>query len=329
MNQSVLVTGGAGFIGSHACKALSEAGYTPVTYDNLARGSRDSVLWGPFEHGDVLDRTRLDQIIETYKPIAVMHFAAFAYVGESVREPGRYYRNNVAGTLNLLGALRDHNIAHMIFSSSCAVYGSPERLPIDEKTPTQPVNPYGWTKLIAEQMIRDFDCAHGLNWIALRYFNAAGADPDGEIGESLGLEPRVIPRAIAALTGEVEPLQIFGNDYDTPDGTCIRDYVHVSDIAAAHVLALQHIVDGKPSQVLNLGTGYGRSIGEVISAVEEISGRQVPLAFAPRRPGDPPRLVANAQCAQEVLGWRPQLSDLAVIVRTALAWRDKQRNTHS
>ncbi len=235
----VLVTGGAGYIGAHACKALAEAGYRPVVYDNLVAGHRAAVRWGPFEYGDILDRARLDEVIARHAPQAILHFAAFAQVGESVADPGKYYRNNVAGSLTLLQAVRDHGLRRIIFSSSCAIYGTPPALPLTEASPLEPINPYGRSKLMVEQMLEDFERSDGMRWIALRYFNAAGADPDGEIGEDHDPETRIVPLAIAAAGRPDAPLTVFGTDYDTPDGTCIRDYVHVCDLADAHVAALR------------------------------------------------------------------------------------------
>lgn len=323
--KNVLVTGGAGYIGSHACKALAASGYRPIAYDNLVNGHRRAVQWGPFEHGDILDRTRLDTVIAAYRPAAVIHFAAFAYVGESVEDPGKYYRNNVAGSLALLEAMRDHDITRMVFSSSCAIYGEPARVPISESSPLVPVNPYGMSKLIAERMISDFAAANGMRWMALRYFNAAGADPAGEIGEVHDPETRIIPRAIAAALGETGPFAVFGTDYDTPDGTCIRDYTHVSDLARAHVAALDAMDDNVPSQPINLGTGHGVSVRQVIDSVEECTGKSVPVTFAPRREGDPAVLIADPARAKAILGWKPQYPGIGESVKTALAWHLKMK----
>lgn len=238
-NNNILVTGGAGYIGSHTCKALAQAGFTPVSYDNLVYGHRWAVRWGPLEEGDIGDRARLDAVLERYRPAAVMHFAAYAYVGESVLDPGKYYRNNVAGTLTLLEAMRDHGVGHVVFSSTCATYGEPERVPIDEDHPQRPINPYGASKQMIERMLGDFAAAHGLGWIALRYFNAAGADPNSEIGEQHDPETHLIPLALDVAASARPSITIYGDDYETPDGTCIRDYIHVSDLADAHVLALR------------------------------------------------------------------------------------------
>ena len=274
--RSVLVTGGAGYIGSHACKALARAGYLPIVYDNLSYGHEWAVKWGPFQRGDILDRTRLDEVLAKYRPDAVMHFAAFAYVGESVTDPGKYYRNNVAGSLALLEAMRDFGIPRIVFSSSCATYGLPDRFPISEDAPQRPINPYGASKLMVERMLADFESAHGLVWTALRYFNAAGADADCEIGEEHDPETHLIPLVLDAASGRRPHVTIFGTDYDTPDGTCIRDYIHVTDLAEAHVLALQ-ASEGGTSAAYNLGNGRGFSVREVINSVERVTGLNVPI----------------------------------------------------
>jgi UDP-arabinose 4-epimerase len=320
---TILVTGGAGYVGAHACKALDRAGYQPVVLDNLVYGHQLAVRWGMFERGDIADRARLDELFVRYRPNAVMHFAAFAYVGESVTDPGKYYRNNVAGTLSLLEAMRDHAVHRLVFSSTCATYGVPEKVPIPESALQRPINPYGRSKLMVEMMLGDFDAAHSIRSIALRYFNAAGADPDGEIGELHDPESHLIPVALDAVTGRGPPLTVFGDDYDTPDGTCIRDYVHVSDLADAHVLALQALERGAASDAFNLGNGSGTSVREVLAAIERITGRPVPHSVGPRRPGDPAVLVSEARRSASELGWRPSLSDLDSIVATAWAWHRK------
>ena len=284
----VLVTGGAGYIGSHACKALARANYLPVTYDNLIYGHEWAVKWGPLERGDILDRSRLDAVIGQYRPGAIMHFAAFAYVGELVTDPGKYYRNNVAGSLNLLEAARDHGIDQFVFSSTCATYGVPEHLPITKATPQQPINPYGATKLMVERMLVDFGAAHGLRSATLRYFNAAGADAQGEIGEDHDPETHLIPLVLDAASGRRENVTIFGTDYETPDGTCVRDYVHVADLADAHVKALEALSAGGPSGVYNLGNGRGFSVREVVEAIERMTGLNVPVTRGDRRAGDRP-----------------------------------------
>jgi len=326
MNPTILVTGGAGYIGSHACKALARAGYTPVTYDNLSRGHKELVKWGPLEIGDILDRDRLTTALVTHKPTAVMHFAAFAYVGESVAQPEMYYRNNVVGTLTLLECMRKTGVTAIVFSSSCATYGNPIRLPIDEDHPQNPVNPYGMTKLTCERMIMDSARTHDLRYAILRYFNAAGADPDGETGEWHDPETHLIPLAIGAALGSGAPLRVFGGDYSTKDRTCIRDYVHVSDLATAHVLALASLMKGKSEIVCNLGTGIGCSTHEMIAAIEQRSGRKVPHAVVARRPGDPAELVADARRASDVLGWVPGHSALDSIVGSALGWGMNRRS---
>ena len=324
MSQSVLVTGGAGYIGSHACKALARAGYRPVAYDNLSRGHRAAVRWGPFVEGDVVDRAQVAATLRDYQISAVMHFAAFAYVGESVADPALYYRNNLYGTLSLLDAMRDSSIAVMVFSSTCATYGIPETNPIRETTPQLPVNPYGETKLAVERALRWYGEAYGLRYAALRYFNAAGADPDGDAGEEHEPETHLIPLTLRAVLGRGAPVRIFGTDYPTPDGTAIRDYVHVQDLAEAHVRAVAYLVAGGVSRAMNLGTGRGYSVREVIAAVEHAAARPVPQRETPRRSGDPPVLVADPSLAAELLGWRANLSDLDTIVRTALAWETRR-----
>lgn len=322
---TILVTGGAGYIGSHACKALARAGYRPVSYDNLVYGHEWAVKWGPLERGDILDRARLDDVMARHKPDAVMHFAAFAYVGESVAEPAKYYRNNVAGSLALIEACRGHGVNSFVFSSTCATYGSPDKLPIGEDTPQRPINPYGASKLMVERMLADFRAAYGLRSVALRYFNAAGADPDGEIGEDHDPEPHVIPLVLDAAAGKREAISVFGDDYATPDGTCIRDYIHVTDLADAHVKALQKLENGSPCrEALNLGTGSGISVRQLIEAAERVTGMPIKVKVAPRRPGDPPELVADAIAARADLGWTPELSDIETILRTAWAWHRRR-----
>jgi UDP-glucose-4-epimerase GalE len=320
MSKPILVTGGAGYVGSHACKALASAGWWPVVYDNLSRGHAEAVRWGPLVEGDLHDRAALVEAIRTHRVAAVMHFAAFAYVGESVGDPELYYRNNVAGTLGLLAAMREAGVGTIVFSSTCAVYGAPDRVPISESTATAPLNPYGDTKLAIERALHWYGEAYGLRYAALRYFNAAGADPDGEIGEDHHPETHLIPRVIRAALGRGEPVEIYGTDYPTPDGTAIRDYIHVTDLAEAHVRALDYLTRGGDSIALNLGTGKGSSVREVIAAVERIAGRPVPQREAARRPGEPPELVADPALATERLGWRARHSDLDTIVTTALAW---------
>jgi UDP-arabinose 4-epimerase len=320
----VLVTGGAGYVGSHACKALAKAGYHPVVYDNLVSGHAWAVKWGPLEHGDILDRAGLNQVIAKYRPHAVMHFAAFAYVGESVTDPGKYYRNNVAGSLTLLEAMRDHTISELVFSSTCATYGIPDALPIREDAPQRPVNPYGASKLTIERMLQDFGAAHGLKSIALRYFNAAGADIDNEIGEDHDPETHLIPLILDAASGRRTNVTVFGSNYDTADGTCIRDYVHVSDLAAAHVKALEALRGGAASGAYNLGNGSGFSVREVIEVATDVTGLSIPTIMGSRRPGDPAVLVSDASLARDELGWNPQVTDLARMIGTAWAWHQRR-----
>ena len=327
MSQSILVTGGAGYVGSHACKALAAAGYRPVSYDNLSRGHRAAVKWGPLVEGELHDRERLVEALRAHRASAVMHFAALAYVGESVTHPELYYRNNVAGTLVLLEAMREAAVDTIVFSSTCAVYGVPESVPIREGAAKAPLNPYGETKLAIERALHWHGTAHGTRYAALRYFNAAGADPDGEIGEEHDPETHLIPLVLRAALGRGETLRIFGTDYPTPDGTAIRDYIHVTDLADAHVRALAALSAGGESFQLNLGTGTGYSVREVVAAVERIAERPVPRREAPRRAGDPPELVADPALAMARLGWRPACSDLDTMIRTALAWETRLRGS--
>jgi UDP-arabinose 4-epimerase len=318
--HAVLVTGGAGYVGSHTCKALDAAGYLPVTLDDLSRGSERAVRWGPLEVVVLGDDAGIATVLDTYRPVGVIHFAALAYVGESVEDPERYYRNNVAGTLSLLHAMRTEGVDRLIFSSTCATYGTPRSLPIGEDEPQEPVNPYGRSKLMVERVLGDYDAAYGLRHVALRYFNAAGADPDGDIGEVHDPETHLVPLVIQAALGQRDQVAVYGTDYPTPDGTAVRDYVHVTDLAAAHVQALAYLMEGGASTRLNLGTGRGHSVREVIRTVERVTGNGVVAHAAPRRPGDPPVLVADARRAGDVLGWHATMSDLDTIVGTAAAW---------
>ncbi|HYM72633.1 MAG TPA: UDP-glucose 4-epimerase GalE [Stellaceae bacterium] len=326
MSQSVLVTGGAGYIGSHACKALARAGYLPVTYDNLSRGRRHAVRWGPLVEGDIADRDRVKTTLEAHRITAIMHFAAFAYVGESGTDPALYYRNNVGGTLALLDAMREAGAKQIVFSSTCATYGLPDEVPIRETMPQRPVNPYGETKLAIERALHWYGAAYGLRSVALRYFNAAGCDTNGEIGEEHDPETHLIPLVLRAALGLGPPVSIFGTDYPTPDGTAIRDYIHVDDLANAHVRALDYLAGGGASAALNLATGRGYSVGEVIAAVGKAVGHAVPHRETPRRAGDPPALVADPGAAAELLGWRAECSDLDTIIGTALAWERRQHH---
>ncbi|CAH2604044.1 UDP-glucose 4-epimerase [Rhodovastum atsumiense] len=315
--RHVLVTGGAGYIGSHACKALAKANYIPVAFDNLALGHEKAVRWGPLVVGDIGDGDSLDRALAVYRPIAVIHFAAFAYVGESVRDPGKYYTNNVSGTLSLLEAMRRTDLRTMVFSSTCATYGEPKTSPIREAEPQAPVNPYGRTKWMIEQILEDYASAYGFQYAALRYFNACGSDPDGEIGEWHDPEFHLIPRAFMAVTGQIPHLEVFGDDYDTPDGTCIRDYIHVNDLARAHIQAVQYLLKGGKNCRLNLGTGQPTSVMEIIRAVERVTGRPLPRRLAPRRPGDPAVLFADPARAREVLGFTAEIKDITYMVQTA------------
>lgn len=317
MSRSILVTGGAGFIGSHACRLLARSGFEPVTYDNLSTGHRDAVRWGPLVIGDILDRHMLQNAVKSFNPVAVMHFAAVASVAESVANPALYYRNNVMGTLSLLDACKEFGIGNIIFSSSCATYGVPPALPIREDTPQQPITPYGGSKLMGEMMLREYEDTCGLRHVALRYFNACGADLDGDLCECHDPETHLIPRVLMAASGWAPCFELFGEDYPTPDGTCIRDYVHVADLAEAHLLALNHLLDGGGSLALNVGTGAGLSVREIVQAVTRITGRVVPTVAKPRRPGDPPALYADGALMREKLGFEPRYSDIDTIVQTA------------
>ncbi len=315
--RRILVTGGAGYIGSHTCKVLAAHGYEPVTYDNLIAGHRDAVRWGPFVAGDILDSGRIAATLAEYKPEAVIHFAAFAYVGESVEDPAKYYHNNVAGTLSLLDACRATGVRNIILSSSCATYGVPETLPISESEPQAPINPYGRSKLMMEHIVEDYAAAYGIRYVALRYFNACGADPEGELSERHDPETHLIPRALMAASGQIPHLAVFGDDYETDDGTCVRDYIHVTDLARAHALAAAYLADGGVSTAVNLGTGRGVSIREILTAIHRVTDREVPIVMEPRRAGDPPALFADPRLAADRLGFKAELSDIDTIVRTA------------
>ncbi len=316
---TILVTGGAGYIGSHVCKALASAGFLPLSFDDLSRGHEWAVKWGPLVRGTLLDGAALDAAMAAHRPLAIIHLAGFTYVGESVRDPLLYHTNNVAGSLSLLAAASRHGIGSLVFSSSAAVYGDPLATPIPESHPMAPINPYGFTKMAVERFLADVEVATGMRSISLRYFNAAGADPDGETGEAHDPETHLIPLVLAAVRGG-RPITLYGDDYDTPDGTCIRDYIHVTDLAEAHVLALRSLLDGGPSSALNLGTGSGLSVREIVTAAERTTGRPVPFAMGPRRPGDPPRLVSDAALAHRELGWTPRHSEIGSIIGTAWRW---------
>ncbi|MEN9216075.1 MAG: UDP-glucose 4-epimerase GalE [Gloeomargarita sp. HHBFW_bins_162] len=323
--MSILVTGGAGYIGSHTCKALAQAGFTPVVLDNFSTGHRWAVQWGESITGDLADQELLVDVLKKYGIQAVMHFAAYAYVGESMGNPSKYYRNNLVNTLNLLDAMVQTGVKTIIFSSTCATYGHPQWLPLTENHPQQPVNPYGETKRAMEQALHWYSQAYGVHYAALRYFNAAGADPDGELGECHDPETHLIPRILFSLLGG-EPVRIFGTDYDTPDGTAVRDFIHVTDLAQAHVLALSYVQKNKENLAVNLGTGRGYSVREVITTAEQVTGQKVPLIEAGRRAGDPPQLVADVTLARECLAWEPQYSDLATMIQTAWTWH---KNTYA
>lgn len=317
--ETVVVTGGAGYIGSHACKVLSEAGYQPVVIDNLAEGHRWAVKWGPLIEADLTNRDAVEAALRTHQPVGVMHFAAYAYVGESVTDPSKYYNNNVGGTLALLDAMRATGVHRLIFSSTCATYGVPQAVPISVDHPQAPINPYGASKWMIERVLADYGAAYGMQYAPLRYFNAAGDDPDGEIGEAHDPETHLIPLAIEAALG-LRQLKVFGTDYPTPDGTAVRDYIHVMDLAKAHVLALRYLMNGGESRPFNLGTGTGYSVRQVLDMVEQVSGRPVAAEDAPRREGDPPALVADASESAETLGWEPSMSSLESIVSSAWRW---------
>jgi UDP-arabinose 4-epimerase len=319
---AILVTGGAGYIGSHTCKALRRAGFSPISYDNLGRGNPEAVQWGALEIGELTDRERLADVMARHGVRAVVHFAAFAYVGESSKNPALYYRNNVGGTAMLLEVMHAHGVGKIVFSSSCAVYGMPHSVPIGEDSPLAPINPYGATKAICEQMLKECAAASALNFIALRYFNAAGADPDGDIGECHVPETHAIPLLLDVAAAERPHFTIFGDDYPTADGTCIRDYIHVTDLADAHVAALRALLDGGAENgAFNLGTGRGWSVRELVETARDVTKCPLPVQIGPRRLGDPPRLVADASRARERLGFRPRFSDIASQVAHAWAWR--------
>lgn len=316
----IIVTGGAGFIGSHTCKALSRAGFVPVTVDNLSNGHADSVRWGPLEQGELEDAGFLDTVFERHRPVGVLHFAALIEAGESVRTPGRFYRNNVAGTLALTEAMARAGVAVLILSSTAAVYGNTGGTPISEAHPLQPVNPYGQSKLMAETILGDLSMANGLRFTALRYFNASGADPEGELGERHEPETHLIPLVLQAAFGQRPEINIFGTDYPTPDGTCIRDYIHVSDLATAHLLALHRLLEGGGNARFNLGNGSGFSVRQIVRTAEAVTGRSIRAVERDRRAGDPAILIADASAARRELGWSPAFPDVSDHVRHAAAW---------
>jgi UDP-arabinose 4-epimerase len=325
----ILVTGGAGYIGSHTAKRLSHCGIETAVFDNLSRGHRDFVKWGPLIEGDLRNAALLRETLRWFKPDVVLHFAAFAYVGESFSNPALYYDNNVGGTVALLQAMHEAGIDKIVLSSSCATYGQPDHIPITEITPQRPINPYGMSKLMMEQICADFEKAHGLRFVALRYFNAAGCDPGGEIGERHDPEPHLIPRLFLAQDGEIDALDIFGDDYPTPDGTCIRDYIHVNDLAEAHIRAANYLLAGGASDAFNLGTGRGASVREVIACAAKVTGKAVPLRINQRRNGDPAVLVADATKARRQLNWTATNSELTDVLESAWIWHERDRRKHT
>jgi UDP-glucose-4-epimerase GalE len=318
--MKVLVTGGAGYIGSHVCKALARAGHEPIAFDNLSTGHRWAARWGELVVADLADGAAVRRALSGHGVSAVMHFAASAYVGVSVTNPRAYYANNLSNGLGLLDAMLDVGVKSLVFSSSCATFGVQTTPLLDEQHPQRPVNPYGDTKLALERALHWYDGAYALRSVSLRYFNAAGADPEGEVGEQHDPETHLIPNVLRAAAGDLPHVEIFGDDYATPDGTAVRDYVHVMDLASAHLLALEHLVGGGSSLQLNLGTGDGRSVREVVTAANAVVGAEIPTRMLPRRPGDPPRLVADGRAARSQLGWSPRLSDLSSILGSAWAW---------
>lgn len=321
--KTILVTGGAGYIGSHCCKSLKLNGFEPVVVDNLIYGHRNAVQWGEFIHSDIGDINRIETIFKSRKIDAVMHFSAFAYVGESVVSPDKYYLNNLCSTINLLNCMTRNNVKHFIFSSTCATYGDPEYIPIDESHPQCPINPYGKSKLMVEQVLGDYNQAYGLNYTCLRYFNAAGADLDGEIGERHDPETHLIPLIFDAAIEKRPSIRVFGTDYPTTDGTCIRDYIHVADLANAHVLALERLLSGGGSDCFNLGTGVGQSVLEVIDCAKRITSKKISVDFTSRRPGDPPELVAANKKAVSGLCWSPRYGSIEDIIASAWKWHQK------
>ena len=322
-NKNILVTGGAGYVGSHACKLLKAGGYNPVVVDDLSNGHLKFALWGPIEVGDFGNEDFINSVFKKYHPIAIIHFAAFAYVGESTMDPAKYYLNNVAKTIHLLNASRNYGIKYFVFSSSCAVYGSPQNIPISEKEMLSPISPYGHSKLMVEKILNDFCTAYGVNNVSLRYFNAAGADFDLEVGELHSPETHLIPLVLDVALHRLPSIGVYGNDYQTPDGSCIRDYIHVLDLAKAHIASLEYLLQGGQSVSLNLGAGKGYSVLEVIDMVKRVTGRPIKIILDKRRPGDPASLIANTSSAQKILNWRPSYSELDLIIESAWAWHKK------
>ena len=320
----ILVVGGAGYIGSHANKELNRRGYQTLVYDNLVYGHKESVKWGKLEIGDLAEKEHLEQVFQENLIDAVLHFAAYAYVGESVTEPAKYYNNNVCNTINLLDVMRKYKVNNIIFSSTCATYGIPEKMPITEDMPQNPVNPYGATKKMVERILEDYHKAYGVQYCCLRYFNAAGADPDGEIGESHTPETHLIPLILDAASGKRESISIFGTDYPTEDGTCIRDYIHVTDLADAHIRALEYLKQGGESTCFNLGNGNGDSVRHVIEVVKQVTGKEFKVKEEKRRAGDPPVLIGSAEKAEKVLGWKPKYAEIETIVEHAWKWHENK-----
>jgi len=324
---AILVTGGAGYIGSHAVLALSRAGYSVVVLDNLDYGHKELITSIPQVEliiGDTNDRPLLDELFHKHQITAVMHFSAYAYVGESVTDPAKYYRNNVVGTLSLLEAMTAASIDKFVFSSTCATYGVPHQIPITEDHPQNPINPYGATKLMVERILSDFDVAYGLNSVCFRYFNAAGADPEGLLGEDHNPETHLIPLTLFAAMGKLPAISIFGTDYDTPDGTCVRDYIHVNDLASAHILGLEYLLKGGKSDRFNLGNGHGFSVQQVIDTARQVTSREIKVVEGDRRPGDPAFLVGSAEKAKKILNWNPQFADLSKIITDAWQWHQQR-----
>ena len=319
----ILIVGGAGYIGSHVNKELNKRGYETVVYDNLIYGHREAVKWGVFEYGDLRDTTKLEEIFNKYDIEAVFHFAAFAYVGESVTNPSKYYNNNVAATINLLDVMVRHNVKYFVFSSTCATYGQPEKMPITEDMPQKPINPYGASKLMVERILEDYENAYGLHSVCLRYFNAAGDDPDTQIGEMHNPETHIIPLILDAAIGRRESIKVFGTDYPTKDGSCIRDYIHVLDLADAHIRALDYMKKENVSNRFNLGTSNGTSVIEMVDAAKKITGVDFKVEYVERRPGDPAVLIGSNKKAKEILGWEPRYSDIENILKDAWAWHRK------
>jgi UDP-glucose 4-epimerase len=319
----ILIVGGAGYIGSHINKELNKQSFKTIVFDNLVKGHKEAVKWGEFYQGDLSNLEDIRGVFKKYPIEAVLHFAAFIEVGESVKDPQKYYQNNVANTLNLLQVMMENDVKKIIFSSTAAIFGNPEYTPIDEKHPTNPINPYGQAKLVIEKVLKDYMQAYGMKYVALRYFNACGADLDGEIGENHTPESHLIPLILDAALGKREDIKIFGNDYPTPDGTCVRDYVHVIDLAQAHILALKRLLDGGMSDAFNLGNSKGFSVKEVIEVAKKVTGIDFKVTITERREGDPPVLVADATKAKEVLGWNPQYADLETIIESAWKWHQK------